>query len=677
LTRHGWPTRAPAPILAVIAAAGLAAACAGTPPSRLPPDAQVTRAAEATEVIPLHHFFASREVTWGFRPSPDGTRLAWIASHARRATVHFRALDSDVGRPIDTHSPRTVFWFTWARDSRRILYTQDKDGDENYHVYLVSTERPDDKPVDLTPEPGSRAFISRVPRSDPKHIIVGWNRRDRSVFDLYRINLDTNEHVMIAENPGDVIEWHTDWDGWPRARIRHAGPEERKLEILRDGRWVELQKLDLEEQEVRILGVTADDRGLWLLSGRGRDRRALVQLDLATGAETVIHEDPELDLEWVEMSERTRAPLAVFTYPGRQAVHFFDAGLGHLARLLRRDTPTGLRIGGADDAEWLFTIQAFDEKGWETWLVDRRTRERTLLGRSHMAPFARTLGLMEPVSFAARDGLRLHGYLTRPPDFSAPGPLVLHVHGGHWTRDYWGYHRVVQFLANRGYAVLQVNYRGSTGYGRRFRELAVGEYAGKMHDDLVDAVRWAMAEGIAEPRRVAIYGVSYGGYASLVGMTFTPDLFACGVAVVPISNLLTFYETVPPYWKSTYVPRFHKYVGDPSRPEDRRRLEKKSPLLKADRVKGPVLLIHGARDSRVNVRESEQMAEALRKAGKDVRLLVFPDEGHRGDYGNWRNALRHYREVEDFLAPCLGGRRSGAVYRLGVGAIAPGPDALR
>ena len=272
-------------------------------------------AQRAPELIPLNHFFASREPTWRHQPSPDGTRLAWLGSHGSRTTVLFRAFGGETVRTIDTHSRRSIGWFIWARDSRRILYAQDQDGDENYHVYLASTERPDDKPVDLTQDPGSRAGISRIPRSDPKHIVVTWNKRDRSVFDLYRVNLDTHDHVLIAENPGDVIEWHTDWNGQPRARIRAVGSSERRLEVLREGRWVEMLRLDLEEFDLRVLGVTADDRALWLLSSHRRDRRALVRLDLATAAETLVYEHASLDVEWVDMSERSRAPLAVFTTP--------------------------------------------------------------------------------------------------------------------------------------------------------------------------------------------------------------------------------------------------------------------------------------------------------------------------------------------------------------------------
>lgn len=625
-------------------------------PVRAPADAAAT--APTPALISVTHFFASRESTWGYRVSPDGTRLGWLASHGGRSTVHVRTLGENDVRPIDTHSRRTIWSFAWARDSRRLLYLLDEAGDENYHVYLASSDRPDAPPVDLTPVRGTRAWVHRVIRSDSDHVVIAWNRRDRTFFDLYRVHLDTGAHTLIAENPGDVIEWMSDQGGRPLARIRHIGPDERRLEVLREGRWVPLQRYDLEEFNLRMLAATPDGRGVWLLSSRGRDRSALVRIDIATGVESLVYEDERLDVEWVTMSERTGAPLAAFTYPGRQAIHFVDRTLGADLALLRRATPTGFYIVSLDDEERLVTVEVFTEKGPEHWLVDRRTRERRLLGRHQMLAFADSLSTTDPIELTARDGVRLHGYLTRPPGFAAPGPMVLLVHGGHWARDYWRYDRVVQFLANRGYAVLQVNYRGSSGYGRAFRELAIGQYAGTMHDDLLDAVQWAVRTGVADARRVAIYGGSYGGYAALVGMTFTPDVFACGVAIVAISNLVTFYETVPPYWKLSVMPLFHKYVGDPTVAEDRRRLEAKSPLFKADQVQRPVLLIHGAKDARVNVRESEQMVAALRNAGKDVRYIVFPDEGHGRDYGNWRNAVRHYAEVEDFLADCLRGRTS-------------------
>jgi dipeptidyl aminopeptidase/acylaminoacyl peptidase len=655
---------------AVVAAVLALTACTTAPPG----PSKVASPPPEPPLVRLTHFFASSESTWGYRVSPDGTRLGWLASHGGRSTVHVRTLDQDDVRPIDTHSRRTIWSFTWVRDSRRLLYTLDEAGDENFHVYLASSDRPDAPPVDLTPVAGTRAWVHRVIRSDPDHVVIGWNRRDRSVFDLYRVNLDTGAHTLIAENPGNVVDWMTDRDGRPLARVRHVGPEARTLELMRDGRWDTVQHFHLEEFNLRLLGATLDARAIWLLSSRGRDRAALVRLDVATGAESLVHADDRLDVEWVTLSERTGGPLAVFTYPGRQAIHFADRALGtDLARLMR-ERPTGLYLVGLDDEERLVTVEAFTEKGPEHWLVDRRSGERRLLGRHPILAFADALGTTEPIELTARDGVRLHGYLTRPPGFRAPGPMVLLVHGGHWARDYWRYDRVAQFLANRGYAVLQVNYRGSTGYGRAFRELAIGQYAGAMHDDLVDAVTWAVRQGVADARRVAIYGASYGGYAALVGMTFTPDVFACGVAVVAISNLVTFYETVPAYWKLSVMPLFHRYVGDPTVADDRRRLEAKSPLFKADQVQRPLLVIHGARDPRVNVRESDQMVAALRKAGKDVRYVVFPDEGHTREYGNWRNAVRHYTEVEEFLAGCLGGRASRLSERLPFGvAASPAP----
>ncbi len=614
--------------------------------------------ADPPRLIPLGSFFANREANWGYRVSPDGTRLGWIASHLGRSTIFFKRIGTDAVGIVDTHSQRSVRSFTWTRDSRRVLYLQDRDGDENQHVYLADTERPEAAPRDLTPWPGALSWLERVVRSDPEHVVIGSNRRDRVVFDLYRVSLNTAEATLLAENPGDVVAWITDWDGRPRARLRHLEPDARALEVRWAGIWRRLQTFDLEEFDVRLLGVTPDDRGLWLLSSRGHDRRSLVRIDLETGAESLVHAHPRVDLEGVTLSERTRSPLAAAAVPDYPQTRIFDAGLAAEVAGLLRAMPTGLNILSLDADERRATVELYTDRGYEAYLLERGSGRPVLLGRSASLAFADALATVEPVSFTARDGLSLHGYLTRPPGFSAPGPMVLLVHGGHWSRDYWGYDPVVQFLANRGYAVLQVNYRGSTGYGRRFMELAIGEYAGKMHDDLIDGVRWAVERGIADPARIAISGGSYGGYATLVGLTFTPDVFACGVAVVGMSNLVTLYENMPPYWKFSFAPRFRKYVGDPSRPEDRRRLEDKSPLFRADRVQRPVLIIHGANDARVKLAESEQMVAALKAAGKDVRFVVLGDEGHLRSYGNWRNSMRHYGEMERFLAACLGGRAS-------------------
>jgi dipeptidyl aminopeptidase/acylaminoacyl peptidase len=637
---------------------GLVACGGGLSRSEAPPPPAVAfhdaTPGAAPALVTLSQFFGNRAVNWGYKVSPDGSRVGWIGSHKSRTTIFFRPLSGgDVGI-VDTHSPRSVFGFEWAADSRRVFYTQDADGDERHHVFVTSTDAPDGHPVDLTPWAGATSWVTRVLPDHPDHVIVSSNGRDRTVFDLWRIALGTGEATLIAENPGDVADWLVDSEGRTRARMRQTSSTERHLEVLRDGRWARLQTFDLEEFDAHMLGVTPDDRGIWLRSGRGRDRSALVKVDLRTGVETVVYEHPEVDVDWVTLDWQRQRPIAAFVTPGYPEVHFLRADLAAAVAPLRRSARAGLRILSVDARGGHATVETFTERVREYFLVEPG-RDPVRLGQSDSSAFAERLGTTEPVVIRARDGVRLHGYVTRPPGFQAPGPMVLHVHGGHWARDYWGYEAPIQLLVNRGYAVLQVNYRGSTGYGRRFRELAVGEYAGKMHDDLIDGVRWAVAAGLADPARVAIYGGSYGGYSALVGMTFTPDVFACGVSVVGMSNLVTLLENAPPHWK-LWMPLFHKYVGDPGRPEDRPRLEAKSPLFRARDVTRPILIIHGARDERVKLRESEQMVEALRGAGKTVRLVVFPDEGHRRTYGNWRNLIRHYREVEVFLGQCLGGR---------------------
>jgi dipeptidyl aminopeptidase/acylaminoacyl peptidase len=627
----------------LIVAALLATGCASARPREI---------SEASARLPIGWFFANDAANFHYRISPDGTRLAWLASHGGRSAIHVREMPAGPVTVVDHGSPRALGNFTWAADSRHLLFLRDTDGDENLHVFLASLDAPAAPPRDVTPWAGARSWLHRVIVTDHAHVVIGSNRRDPSVYDLWRINLVTGEATLVADNPGDVAEWMTDWAGRPVARLRNAPEGARVLEAVRGETWAPLLTFDMEEMESRMLGVTGDGRGLWMLSNRNRERRALVRVDLATGAETVVHEDPQVDLDWVTLSQRTREPLAVFTNPDHPRARILHPPLAAAVERLLGSHPTGLQISSLDDEDRRVVLTTYTEQGYASWLVDG-DGEPVNLGRSHTLARVEELGRTEPIAFDARDGLRLHGYLTRPARVTPPGPLVVMVHGGHWLRDYWGYSGPVQFLASRGYAVLQVNYRGSTGYGRRFLESAIGEYAGKMHDDLVDGVTWAVAQGIADPARVAIFGGSYGGYAALVGMTFTPGVFACGVSVVGISNLLSNFETVPPYWKLTWRPRMVRYMGDPATPEGRALLIARSPVFRADQVRGPLLLIHGARDARVKLAQSEEMAAALRRHDKPFRFIVLDDEGHSWSHGNWRNSIRHYQEIESFLDNCL------------------------
>jgi len=619
-----------------------------------------TRAPSPTTVtpppIPLEAFFANRDTSYDHKVSPDGTRLAWIGMAEGRLTVHVRRLDGDDVVALDTHSRRSIQSFVWAQDSRRILYGQDRDGDENTHVFVADTERPRERPRDLTPFAGQRAFVQQVIRSDAaEHIVVGVNRPRTALADLHRIALTTGERTRIVDNTGDVLTWMTDDDGVVRARIRREAPGARVLERVRpdSARWESLFTLDGEEY-ARAVGFTTDRAGLWLLTNQGRDRYALVRLDLATGITAVAHEHAVVDVETAGVSTLTGQPLFAIAHPDYPESRVFDATLSSDLAPLGEPGPAEVRILSLDDAERLATVRVSRDRGREHHLLDRRTGTRTLLSRGAMAPYADRLARVEPISLTSRDGLTLRGYLTRPPGARARVPMVLLVHGGPWTRDYWGYNGTVQFLASRGWAVLQLNYRASTGYGRAFVEAGVRQHAGAIHADLLDGVRWAVEQGIADPARVAIMGASYGGYATLVGLTFTPEVFACGVDLFGMSNLVTQLEGRPSYWTwSFFEPYYRKYYGDVSRPEDRQRLEAQSPLFRAADVRRPVLVIHGANDPNVKQRESNQMVAALRAAGKDVQYLVLADEGH-GAFGDPASALRMYRAIEQFLGACLG-----------------------
>jgi len=618
-----------------------------------------TRAPSPTTVtpppIPLEAFFANRDTSYDHKVSPDGTRLAWIGMAEGRLTVHVRRLDGDDVVALDTHSRRSIQSFVWAQDSRRILYGQDRDGDENTHVFVADTERPRERPRDLTPFAGQRAFVQQVIRSDAEHIVVGVNRPRTALADLHRIALTTGERTRIVDNTGDVLTWMTDDDGVVRARIRREAPGARVLERVRpdSARWEPLFTLDGEEY-ARAVGFTTDRAGLWLLTNQGRDRYALVRLDLATGITAVAHEHAVVDVETAGVSTLTGQPLFAIAHPDYPESRVFDATLSSDLAPLGEPGPAEVRILSLDDTERLATVRVSRDRGREHHLLDRRTGTRTLLSRSAMAPYADRLARVEPISLTSRDGLTLRGYLTRPPGARARVPMVLLVHGGPWTRDYWGYNGTVQFLASRGWAVLQLNYRASTGYGRAFVEAGVRQHAGAIHADLLDGVRWAVEQGIADPARVAIMGASYGGYATLVGLTFTPEVFACGVDLFGMSNLVTQLEGRPSYWTwSFFEPYYRKYYGDVSRPEDRQRLETQSPLFRAADVRRPVLVIHGANDPNVKQRESDQMVAALRAAGKDVQYLVLADEGH-GAFGDPASALRMYRAIEQFLGACLG-----------------------
>ena len=571
-------------------------------------------------------------------------------------------VDGDLLRdfsPVTDDRTRGIRAYFWTEDGKYIVYLQDRDGDENWRLYAVEPEDPGEASAgarDLTPFEDVQAQVIGRSRRHPGEILVGLNDRDPRLHDAYRLTVATGELELAARNPGGVAGWTADEDLRVRAAIRtrddggfdllyRAAEAEDFQELARWGREDSLNSAPL--------GFTADGSRMYLLDSREANAARLVTLDPETGESDTLAEDPHYDVGGVELNPESREVEAVAFVRARTEWVVLDDAVREDFKALSALHPGDPQIVSRDheDRRWLVAFDA-DDGPAAYFYYDRDAKGGAHLfdSRSDLAEY--TLANMEPVSFAARDGLQLHGYLTLPPG-AAPSelPVVLNVHGGPWARDMWGYDPEAQWLANRGYACLQVNFRGSTGYGKEFVGAGDREWGAKMHDDLVDAVRWAVEEGIADPERVAIFGGSYGGYAALSGAAFTPELFRCAVDIVGPSNLVTLIESIPPYWE-TLRSTFTERVGDPE--TEREFLQSRSPLFYADDISIPVLIAQGANDPRVKQQESEQIVAALKEKNLDHEYLLFEDEGH--GFARPENRLKFYAAAETFLARHLGGR---------------------
>jgi dipeptidyl aminopeptidase/acylaminoacyl peptidase len=463
--------------------------------------------------------------------------------------------------------------------------------------------------------------------------------------------------VLDTKNPGDVVGWDVD----PKFRVRAAqaatpdGGTELRYRTDEKGEWKRVVKWGPDDADGSVIGFTADGQSLWLRTSEGRDTLSLVKRDLATGKEQLIATDPGADAGSMIFNPITHEVEAVSFNRERVKWKALDSRIAEDLKVLEKGAPGEPSVVSRDrDLQTWVVAYSADTQPVNYYLYDRKTKKLTHLFSARPELEKYKLAPVKPVVIKSRDGLELVSYLTLPLGIEAKKlPLVLLVHGGPWARDSWGFDPQAQWLANRGYAVLQVNYRGSTGFGKKFLHAGDREWAAKMHDDLIDAVTWAVKEGIADEKRVAIYGGSYGGYAALVGATFTPDVFACAIDVVGPSNLVTLLRSIPPYWEPMKK-LFAVRVGDVEKEEEF--LKSRSPLFKADRIKIPLLIAQGANDPRVKQAESEQIVEAVRKAGKPVEYLLFPDEGH--GFARPENRLKFYTAAEAFLAKHLGGGRA-------------------
>ena len=622
--------------------------------------------AQLPPLIDRELFFGDPEIA-GAQISPDGAFIAFVKPHkgVRNIWVKKTAEPFSAAKPITADTKRPIPGYFWSRDGKYILFVQDVAGDENYNVYAVN---PADTPAsgqdvpaarNLTDAKAVRALLFATPRNEPDAIYVGINDRDKAWHDLYKVKISTGERTLLRKNTERITGFVFDLKGQLRLATRAA--ENGDTEVLRvdADKFTKVYSCTVFET-CGPIRYHKDGERVYFRTNKGSDADLirLVLFNPATGKEELVESDPEkrVDLGNAIFSEVSDELIATLYEDERERLYWKDKGFEADYNNLKKQLPgKEVGFGSSTKDEKLFLISAYaDTDPGSTYLYDRTTKKLTLqyqvrekLDRAHLAP-------MKHVTYKSSDGLEVPAYLTLPKGVEGKNlPAVIFPHGGPWGRDGWGYDAFAQFLANRGYAVLQPNFRGSTGYGKKFLDAGNKQWGDKMQDDVTWGAKYLIAQGIADPKRVGIMGGSYGGYATLAGVAFTPDVYAAGVSIVGPSNLITLLESIPPYWESIRK-LFYERMGDPNTPEGKAQLLRQSPLTAAAKIKTPLLVIQGANDPRVNKRESDQIVIALRDRGFPVEYVVAPDEGH--GFARPENNMAVFASAEKFLAKYLGGR---------------------
>lgn len=601
--------------------------------------------------------------------SPDGTRVAYFAPWRDRLNVWVQNVDNQCGdaRRVTTDETRNILHYDWTNDAQWLLYLQDTGGDENWHVFRADPSDADAPGVDLTPYSGSMSAYALL--ADPTKVMIYSNKRTPTLLDAYELDISSGELTMVAENPGAVSGWYSSRNGELFAtaltsdgdvELLQWQPHERTLRsiVTVDGRDYPLGLYPIT--------VTPDGTGIWIGSNDGTDRTRIVRVDALTGAQTHVDSHPTYDVdvragviptmaEALIQHRRTGDLLGVRYLFERQVIQPLDPHFAAVLTDLEKLSDGDLNAVSSDRSgkRWVVNFTHDREPGL-TYIYDHETGDSRLLFGSHPHLNPESLAPTKPITIRSRDGLDLHGYLTLPVGVPPRNlPMVLAVHGGPWTRDSWAFSPPIQLFADRGYAVLQINFRGSTGFGKAFTKAAIGQFAERMHDDLIDGVNWAVDQGYADPNRVAIFGGSYGGYAALVGVTFTPNVFAAAIDYVGISDLSNFMRTLPEIARPHLANNWHLFVGNPDDPGQLADMLARSPITKVDQIRTPLLIIQGANDVRVVQAESDNLIAALRDRGVEVEYMVKDDEGH--GFVNSDNVIDMYKMIDRFLGEHLSG----------------------
>ena len=600
-------------------------------------------------LIPMEDFFRNPEKS-SFKISPDGNHIAYMKPWKSRMNVYVVDIKTDVEKRLTSSSERSIYGFLWLGNNR-IGYVKDDGGDENMHFYAVDKDGSNE--IDLTPFEDVKTTIIDDLEEDLEHVILGLNKRNQQIFDPYRVNVNTGKMEMIAENPGNISGWLTDHDGKLRIAVTSDGVNTSLLYRKSESdEFKSILTTDFKEG-ISPLFFTFDNKNIYVSSNRGRDKSAIYEFNIKQVQETkLIFEHEEVDVSSLMYSSKRKVLTGVNYTVAKTERVFFDDWRKNIQNKLEEKLP-GYEVGitSFSKDEIKAVVVSYSDKSRGTYYIyDISEDKLTDLGK--VSPWLNEdhMAQMKPVKYTSRDGLTIHGYLTLPKASNGKNlPIVVNPHGGPWARDSWGYSSQVQFLANRGFGVFQMNFRGSTGYGREFWELSFKEWGKSMQDDITDGVKWLIDEGIADPKRIAIYGASYGGYATLAGLAFTPDLYACGVDYVGVSNIFTLLETLPPYWELGRQ-MMYEMIGNPETEKDI--LKAASPIFHVDSIKVPLFVAQGANDPRVKQAESDQIVEALRSRSVEVPYMLKEDEGH-GFY-NEENQFDFYRAMEKFLKKHIG-----------------------
>ena len=600
----------------------------------------------AQHLVPLEDFFRNPEKS-SYNISPDGKHFSFMAPYESRMNIFVQKAGSKKAERLTSETDRDIAGYFWANDNR-ILFLKDNGGDENYALFGVDIDGKNQKC--LTCFENVRTQIIDDLEDQPDEVIIGLNKRNPMVFDPYRLNIKTGEMVMLAENPGNIQGWMTDHEG--KLRVAFA---------IVDGVNTQILYRETETDEFRPVLTTSfketmgpefftfDNKYLYATSNINRDKQAAVIFDPSTGKEIeVLYENDNYDVSGIAYSRKRKVITAAVYTSWKRERHFFDDESKALfSRLENELKGYEISISASNKAEDKYIVRTYSDRSLGAYyFYDKKKDELTKI--QDVSPWIdeNQMAEIKPISYRSRDGLIIHGYLTLPKGVEAKNlPVVVNPHGGPWARDNWGFNPEVQFLANRGYAVLQMNFRGSTGYGRKFWEASFKQWGLNMQNDITDGVYWLIEQGIADPERIAIYGASYGGYATLQGLVVTPTLYAAAVDYVGVSNLFTFMNTIPPYWKPL-LDMMYEMVGHPEK--DAVQMEATSPALNAHRIMTPLFVAQGANDPRVNIAESDQIVEAMRKRGVEVEYMVKDNDGH--GFSNEENRFDFYRAMEAFLA---------------------------